>query len=157
MDNTPTYQDLEKRIKILEGKIIELHTPLESDAEVKWSQMFDFLDEINQIGGDLGLVLQKPSGNINARVNISGMLNQPKLMGEIALTQGKLKLPELGLTLDPIQLTLKTDGTTWESHGLIQSNHSEPFILNAQGTITPDFTGSAVFAGNHVIIMDTPE
>ncbi|MBT5530178.1 MAG: response regulator [Cytophagia bacterium] len=46
MDNTPTYQDLEKRIKILEGKIIELHTPLESDAEVKWSQMFDFLDEI---------------------------------------------------------------------------------------------------------------
>ncbi len=117
---------------------------------------FDFLDDVNQFG-DIGLIFQKPSGQINALVNISGVLNQPKLVGEIALTKGKLKLPELGLTLDPIELNLRTDGTTWTSHGQVQSNHSEPFILNARGKMTPEFTGSAVLAGNHVIIMDTPQ
>ncbi|MDX2347007.1 MAG: translocation/assembly module TamB domain-containing protein [Legionella sp.] len=115
-----------------------------------------FLDKLAK-QSELGLMLQKPNGEINALIHISGVLNKPKLIGHITLENGTLTLPTLGVTLNPISANFKTDGTTFESHAQIQSNHGKPLILNAKGTITPDLTGSAVLSGEEVILMDTPE
>jgi PAS domain S-box-containing protein len=46
MENNPSYQDLEKRIKILESKIIELHTTDEDSSSDLWSDMFDILPDM---------------------------------------------------------------------------------------------------------------
>ncbi|MCH9689530.1 MAG: translocation/assembly module TamB domain-containing protein [Gammaproteobacteria bacterium] len=115
-----------------------------------------FLEDISQLSS-LSLMFQKPTGKINATLDIAGHLNQPKLTGHIALTEGKVTLPDLGLTLNPVELTLKTDGTHWESHGIIQPNNSNPLTLSGNGSVTPALTGTAVLEGNQVTFINTPE
>ncbi|MDF1646017.1 MAG: translocation/assembly module TamB domain-containing protein [Legionellaceae bacterium] len=115
-----------------------------------------FLDDLTQ-RSDLGLFFQKPSGKVNAAIDISGTLNQPKFIGNIALTDGKLTLPDLGLTLNPITLHLKTDGKIWQSQATITPNNGPSVTLKGEGTTAPTLTGSLVLQGDQVIVMNTPE
>ncbi len=115
-----------------------------------------FLEDINQFG-ELSLMFQAPRGKINATLDISGALNQPKLTGHIMLTEGHVTLPNLGLILNPITLSLKTDGTQWRGQSIIKPNNGEALTLDGQGTVTPAFTGTATLQGNQVLVMNTPE
>lgn|GEM_PF-914163 len=45
MQNTPTYQDLENRIKVLETKIIELYSPAKNMFEAPWLNIFEDFDD----------------------------------------------------------------------------------------------------------------
>ncbi len=116
---------------------------------------FDFLDDITELS-DVGLLFQKPRGKLNAIIDISGTVNQPKLIGNIALTGGRVTLPDLGLTLNPVEMNVKTDGKTWESNTLLKSNNGPPLTINGKGNVTP-LTGSLVLQGEEVIVMNTPE
>jgi len=117
---------------------------------------FDFLDELTKFGAD-GTLIQNLAGKLHATLNITGALNQPKLMSEITLNKAHVTLPELGLTLDPIDITAKTDAKTWETRILISSNNGPPLTLSCNGTLTPELTGSAIIHGENVILMSTPE
>ncbi|MDF1677085.1 MAG: translocation/assembly module TamB domain-containing protein [Legionellaceae bacterium] len=115
-----------------------------------------FLNDLTELS-DIGLMFEKPSGKINALIDISGTIDQPKFVGNIALTDGKVTLPDLGITLSPVELNVKTNGTTWESHAMVQSNNGPALTLNGKGTITPELTAEAALQGTEVIIMNTPE
>ncbi|MDF1758342.1 MAG: translocation/assembly module TamB domain-containing protein [Legionellaceae bacterium] len=107
--------------------------------------------------GDFIINLESPSGRINAEIDVSGFLNQPKLNGNVSLVDGRLSLPNLGLNLDPIQLNIKTDGTSWEADASIKPNKGELLVLNGKGLLIPEFTGGFTLEGDNVIVMDTSE
>lgn len=148
------------RLNLLLPEVRLDKTPLPTQAISGQAQLaihsLQFLEDIAELS-DLGLMFQKPSGKINATLDISGVLNQPKLTGNIALTNGKVTLPDLGLTLNPIELTIKTDGKTWTSHAIIKPNKGPALTLSGEGVASPTFTGTAVLQGNQVIMMNTTE
>jgi translocation and assembly module TamB len=117
---------------------------------------FDFLDEFTKLGAD-GTLIQNLAGKLHAVLHITGVLNQPTLTSEITLNQAHVTLPELGLTLDPIDITAKTDAKNWETRVLIRSNNGPSLTLDGNGTLAPDLTGSAIIHGENVILMNTPE
>lgn len=129
--------------------------PLDGKLSVAVNSL-DFLDNLS-LTDDFNITLEKPRGKLNAAIDISGVLEAPKFVGHLALTEGSAKLPDLGLTLNPIALQFKTDGTTWESAGVIQSNQGAPLNFTGKGTMTPSVRGSASLSGDKVIIMSTPQ
>lgn len=64
MANSPTYEDLESRIKILESKIIELYSPASENFENIWSVVFEKFEEI---------VFQLDKNNIIENANQSAL------------------------------------------------------------------------------------
>ncbi len=54
-----------------------------------------------------GYVLE-PIGKINGSFSLSGTLSQPKANGELSIAEGGIAFPDQGVTLEDIQLTLKT-------------------------------------------------
>lgn len=117
---------------------------------------FDFLNNITKLGED-GALIQNLAGKIHAVLHITGKLNQPKLKSNIALSQAQVTLPELGITLNPIEFTAKSDTKTWEAEGKIYSNNSPPLTLKGHGTLVPELTGNASIQGKDVILLATPE
>ncbi|NCT57667.1 MAG: hypothetical protein GW760_08185 [Legionella sp.] len=117
---------------------------------------FDFLNSMTKLSED-GALIQNLAGKIHAVLHITGELNQPKLKSDITLSQARVTLPELGITLDPIEITAKSDTKNWEAHGKLHSNNSPPLILEGHGTVVPELTGSARLEGENIIIMATPE
>ncbi|MDF1828223.1 MAG: translocation/assembly module TamB domain-containing protein [Legionellaceae bacterium] len=117
---------------------------------------FDFLNQIIKLSED-GTLIQNLAGKIHAVLHITGELNQPKLESNITLSQARVTLPELGITLNPIEITAKSDAKNWEAHGKLHSNNSPPLTLEGQGTLEPALTGSASLQGENIIIMATPE
>ena len=107
--------------------------------------------------GDTGLSLNKPQGSIHATLDIQGALNHPKLTSTVALTNGRVTVPELGLTLAPIEITAKTDATNWSINALVRPNNGTPLTLYGNGDITPNLTGTLVLEGSSVTVMATPE
>jgi len=109
---------------------------------------FDFLDDTR---------IQNLKGKLHAVLHVTGALNQPKLTSEITLNQAQVTLPELGLTLNPIDITAKTDAKHWETQALIRSNNGPALTLNAEGTLTPELTGHGMIHGENVVFMNTSE
>lgn len=140
---------------------IRLDTPpppnqaITGEAHLNISSL-DFLDELTKFGVN-GTLIQNLAGRLHATLKITGALNQPKLASELALSKAHVTLPELGLTLDPIELTAKTDAKNWETHLSITSNNSPPLTLDGSGTFSPEITGDAVLHGENVVVMSTPE
>ena len=117
---------------------------------------FDFLDEFTKLGAD-GTLIQNLHGKLQATLRVAGTLNKPKLNSEIILNKAHVTLPDLGLILNPIDITAKTDAENWETHALIRSNSGPALILDGKGTLTPELTGDAVIQGENVIFMHTSE
>ena len=117
---------------------------------------FDFLEELNQIES-MDFIFQKPTGKLQARLNIKGTLPKPDLLGTLLLTEGKLNLPELGLILSPIEMRVKTNGNQWQANAIIQPNKGNPLTLTGNGTLKPDITGSLIASGENVLCMYTSE
>ena len=127
------------------------------DGDVHMSvTSFDFLDEFIKLGEE-GALIQNLAGKLNAVLHITGVINQPKLTSEITLNKAHVTLPELGLKLDPIEITSKTDAKNWEAHALIRSNNGPDLTLDGHGTLMPELTGNATLHGENIIVMSTPE
>jgi len=117
---------------------------------------FHFLNDITQLGDD-GALIENISGKLHAILHITGNINQPKFTSEVTLNQAQVTLPELGLTLDPIDVIAKTDAKTWETHMLIRSNKGPRLTIDGNGTLTPELSGHLMMHGENVIVMSTPE
>lgn len=117
---------------------------------------FDFLDEFIKLGED-GALIQNLTGKLHAVLHIKGILSKPTLTGETKLTNAHVTLPDLGLTLNPIDIMAKADAKNWETHALINTNNGSPLTLDGHGTFTPEISGSAIIHGENVILMSTPE
>jgi len=71
MQNAPTYQDLENRIKVLESKIIELYAPTKQEGISPWSTAFDQSD-------DLIFLFDKDNQLVNINSSAQHFLNHNK-------------------------------------------------------------------------------
>ena len=116
----------------------------------------DFVDGSYDLG-DFILNLENPRGSLKAAVDISGVLNKPKLVGGLSLENASLSLPDLGLKLNPIELDFKTDGKTWQTNAQIKSNDRNALQLKGQGSLLPKIAGELVIDGDHVVVMNTAE
>ena len=114
----------------------------------------DFIEGSYDLG-DFILNLESPRGKLQALVNISGVLNKPKLAGNLSLENASLALPDMGLKLDPIQLDFKTDGKTWQGSGQIHSNERNALLIKGQGSLLPKLSGELVIDGDQVAVMNT--
>ena len=116
----------------------------------------DFLGGTYDLG-DFILNLQDPRGKLLAAVDVSGVLNKPKLTGSLSLENASLELPDIGLKLNPIKLNLKTDGSTWQLESQIRSNELNALNLKGQGSLLPKLAGEVEIDGDRVVVMNTSE
>nr|WP_320011680.1 translocation/assembly module TamB domain-containing protein [uncultured Desulfobulbus sp.] len=66
-----------------------------------------------------------PSGTLQGTWKIQGLLNKPNITGQLALNEGKAEIPPLGITLDPLELSLNGQGHTIQLQTLAHSGAGE--------------------------------
>lgn len=80
--------------------------------------------------------IREPAGRIGADVDLAGTLSNPLIDGRITLSDGRMDVPDLGITLDELTLTVRNDGT--ERLVLDGSVRSGPGRLTLDGHVQLD-------------------
>lgn len=109
----------------------------------------DFMKEINS-------ALAEPAGQLKAHLQASGLLHRPILKGKLTLSHGRVALPQLGIQLNPIDLSMETHNQQWVINGALYSNN-QPLHVKGEGQFAPHFTGALHFNGDHVQILNLDE
>jgi len=99
----------------------------------------------------------EPTGKINGSFSLSGTLNQPKANGELSIAEGGIALPDQGVSLENIQLTL----STVENGALLSCEAtSGPGRLIASGRVVyteNGVLGDIVIKGEEFMLLSLPE
>ncbi|MGD9950255.1 MAG: translocation/assembly module TamB domain-containing protein [Desulfobulbus sp.] len=66
-----------------------------------------------------------PSGTLKGIWNVQGPLSSPRFSGDINLTEGKAELPPLGITLSPLNLSIKANTKTIDIEAVAHSGSGE--------------------------------
>jgi translocation and assembly module TamB len=98
-------------------------------------------------------------GRVAGDVRVTGLLSNPDISGEATLADGQVHLPEAGVTLDAIRLTLRANGTDRAIiSGTCRAGQGE---LTANGTLSlanlPNWQADVNLQGNNLKLMDTNE
>ncbi|MBM9616251.1 translocation/assembly module TamB domain-containing protein [Desulfobulbus rhabdoformis] len=80
-----------------------------------------------------------PEGALQGRWTMQGLIKEPNFSGQIVLKEGKAEIPPLGITLSPLELTLKGKGQKIQLQALAHSGTGE---LQADTTVDLLQTGS---------------
>ncbi len=75
--------------------------PIKANLDFQLSQL-QFLD-------DYFAQMKDINGKLEAKLAITGLLGQPKLLGQVQLRQGQVSIPELGLNITKIQLNATSE------------------------------------------------
>ncbi|KTD48754.1 periplasmic protein [Legionella rubrilucens] len=108
-----------------------------------------FLNEINS-------ALSEPAGQLQAHLQARGPLHRPIVKGKLTLSHGRVALPQWGIHLNPIDLTMETHDQQWVIEGALFSNN-QPLHVKGKGQFAPHFTGSLHFNGDHVQVLNLDE
>ncbi|SIT68515.1 translocation and assembly module TamB [Ectothiorhodosinus mongolicus] len=109
------------------------------------------LDGETELDGDLQLALDDLSvlallvpdlrdthGRLSGDLKLSGLLSRPELGGELQLQEGRMRIPEAGIEVTDIQLSLcQCEQNTLELTGSARSGEGE-LRLNGNLRLTPD-------------------
>lgn len=143
---------------------VKLNRPPTKDSSLKGKitllvQNLKFFDTPSQREalGELGLLFDKADGKLKADLSLDGTLSSPKVKGDIKLTEGKMTLPDLGLTLNPVRINLITDGEKWQLNADITPNKGQALTISGSGRVTPELDGEVLIQGESVKVMDTAE
>jgi translocation and assembly module TamB len=98
-------------------------------------------------------------GRMDGDVQITGSLNDPKITGTARLSNGQVHLPEAGVTLDAISLTMQASGA--DRAVITGSLRAGQGVLNANGVLSlanlPQWHAEVSLQGNNLKLMDTHE
>ncbi|MDD5393394.1 MAG: translocation/assembly module TamB domain-containing protein [Thiothrix sp.] len=98
-------------------------------------------------------------GRMNGDVQITGSLKKPNVTGSARLTNGQVHLPEAGVTLDAISLTMQASGA--DRAVITGSMRAGQGVLNANGVLSlanlPNWRADVNLQGNNLKLMDTHE
>jgi translocation and assembly module TamB len=98
-------------------------------------------------------------GRMNGDVQITGFLKKPNVTGSARLTNGQVHLPEAGVTLDAISLTIQASGA--DRAVITGSMRAGQGVLNANGVLSlanlPNWRADVNLQGNNLKLMDTHE
>lgn len=109
----------------------------------------DFLKGFNAKISDL-------NGQLSASLKTKGTLENMPIESKITLNKGNLTIPELGLNLNPIELTIKGKNQFWEANGSIGSANTS-LLLKGKGAFTPDLKGEFTLKGTNFPIANSNE
>jgi translocation and assembly module TamB len=98
-------------------------------------------------------------GKVNGDVVISGLLKKPEVTGDVHLANGQVHLPEAGVTLDAISLSMKASGSDRAViNGTLRAGAG---VLTANGVLSlaqlPRWQADVRLQGNNLKLMDTHE
>jgi len=103
--------------------------------------------------------IDRLQGKVAGDVQISGLLKQPVVNGEVRLTEGQVHLPEAGVTLDAITLNMQASGT--ERATINGSLRAGGGTMTANGVLSlanlPQWEADVSLQGNRLKLMDTHE
>lgn len=102
--------------------------------------------------------IDRLQGKVAGDVQISGLLKQPVVNGEVRLTEGQVHLPEAGVTLDAINLNMQASGT--ERATLNGSLRAGGGTMTANGVLSLanlQWQADVSLRGNQLKLMDTHE
>lgn len=89
---------------------------------------------------DLSKEIEHLSGQLTASITVKGSMQTPIIDGNAALSNAKLFIPELGLTMDPIQAVVTSHNKEWEAHGSIRALN-KVMEIKGQGDFSPQLIG----------------
>lgn len=103
--------------------------------------------------------LSQVTGQLSGRMDIGGSLQEPRLGGEIMLSEAGLSVPVLGLDIEALEATLSSDGQDrFVMSGYAQSGDGS---LNFSSEINDAFSASRRInmrlAGNDFVLANLPE
>lgn len=98
-------------------------------------------------------------GKLDADLQITGLLSNPQVAGEARLSNAQVHLPEAGVNLEAINLTMQANGA---NHALITGSlRAGQGILNATGNLSlanlPNWQADVSLKGNNLKLMDSHE
>ncbi|SEP90468.1 translocation and assembly module TamB [Ectothiorhodospira magna] len=109
------HQDLAATLQLgfLEAGTLDARVALSPDADGALTLAGRARADLTELGWLDMLVpqIRHTSGRIGADLILGGTLAQPRMEGEIALTEARLEVPDLGITLDEMALTLTHQGS----------------------------------------------
>ncbi|VEG90596.1 translocation/assembly module TamB domain-containing protein [Legionella spiritensis] len=116
------------------------------------SLLFNSLDFLEKLNPNLA----QSSGQLQIRLLAGGQLMKPDIQGTMSLSKGRFSIPQLGITLNPVTMTLKSHDRKWTVSGsLFNGNHS--LILKGHGEFSPRLTGSLQVEGQNFPIIQLEE
>jgi translocation and assembly module TamB len=115
-------------------------------TNLAWAQ--EFLPDIDRL-----------KGKVSGRVQISGLLSQPDISGEVDLKKGHFKLPDTGTTLSNINLSIRTKNKgAAVINGTLKAGQG---ILSAKGTLSykdlEKWNAEVRLSGDNLSFMNTHE
>lgn len=113
---------------------------------------------VNSLGflKSLNKELEHANGQLNANLIIKGNMKNPIMDGKVTLSNAKLFMPELGLTMDPIQAVITSHNKKWEVQGSIHALN-KVMEISGQGEFLPQLTGVIHIIGDHFPLLRTDE
>lgn len=134
------------RFRLNEG--LPANQPIKGNLNLNVNSLA-FLEKFSNVASNI-------EGQLNALLNLSGTINNPVIEGALNLDKAKLLIPQLGLNLNPIQITFQNHNKRWTTQGAIASQN-KILLLKGNGDFTPEMTGSLSLSGNDFPLIKTDE
>lgn len=100
----------------------------------------------------------QPSGMLHGDLNIKGTLENPVSLGKIVLLDGKVDLPEFGISLKDLRFDVAGHGKEFEIDGVAFSGGGK---VSVQGTVLHDrnwdIGGDLTVTGKDFLLLNLPE
>ena len=97
-------------------------------------------------------------GQLFVNLAISGKLASPNVQGNVALQNGSVFIPKLGITLTKIQSNIASLNQKQMNYDITAYSKDKPIHIKGNTITTPnDLKSTATIEGYNVLIMNTPE
>ncbi|MFI4962702.1 MAG: translocation/assembly module TamB domain-containing protein [Legionellales bacterium] len=129
-------------------KAFSLNQPLKANLSLALNTL-EFLQETNP-------ELKHLKGQLQAHIQALGTLGQPRIESVLTLSNASCELPNLGITLHDIDLSVQSKKQHWEANGSISSGN-KILSLKGQGPLTKEMSGLIRINGSEIPIIKTKE
>ncbi|HAZ7571794.1 translocation/assembly module TamB domain-containing protein [Legionella sp. PATHC032] len=122
--------------------------PIDTELSVLFNSL-DFLQNASPY-------LKNPKGQLLASIHAKGTLNKPRIESKFTLNKGSVNIPNLGLNITDMGLSVFSKKEGWEATGSIHSSEKK-LILKGQGSFNKELGGTVSIEGSNFPIANTKE
>ena len=123
--------------------------PQNQALDGKLTLTIDSLDFLKSLNKTLA-----PIGELRMRVSAKGTIAKPAIIGEISLNKASVAVPQIGLTINPVQLKFQSNTTHWKAQGSLMAN-GQPLTLKGEGLLSKEPTGKVTLEGHDIPAIKT--
>lgn len=100
--------------------------------------------------------IRNPKGTLTVSLAADGTFDKPNIDTKIILNKGSVELPDTGINLNPIDLTVVGKKDHWEGNGVITSG-GQALVIKGQGLLAPHLTGEITLESTNFPIINTKD